>query len=271
MSYGASAWASTSTRARRATSASASKRKPVKKSKSKTVKRAAKPKKTAAKKRSVTSRAKSKKAPAKKRASASAKLYKVYDLQMGGRLVKVTKSDPRYLEEDDALEEGRLPRYVHRKPSAATKRTFATGELVGGSEVARSILGSAGARTAAAAALAPLAPKAIKLIPKIIKAAAGTVAATGSLEGVLGTGAVTLGASGLATLAAAGIGSYFATRYLIDNFPTKQRRLNAAADAYRKSRTTLAATLGRSLNSSELAALAAHYKSVVAEINKYPF
>lgn len=82
----------------------------------------------------------------------------------------------------------------------------------------------------------------------------------------------TVGGLGVVSfLAAAGLASYFGTRYIIDHFPTKQRRLDAAADAYRKARRDLAASLGRELNAAELKSLSDHYKQVQRDINSYPF
>lgn len=97
----------------------------------------------------------------------------------------------------------------------------------------------------------------------VAKAALATRVTVG---GAALSGAASAGVVGL--LAAAGIGSYFATRWIIDNYPTKARRLEAAAIAYRRSRNDLAASLGRELNAAEHKALADHYKSVVASINR---
>lgn len=117
-----------------------------------------------------------------------------------------------------------------------------------------------------AAAATPVVARAVKSVPSAIRAATKAQVSTGALARTLGTAAVTLGPTGLAALAAAGVGSYFATRYIIDHFPTKARRLDAAADAYRRARRDMAASLGRALTAAEQQALAAHYKSVVADI-----
>jgi hypothetical protein len=155
---------------------------------------------------------------------------------------------------DDALTEGRQPRYVHSKPSAATKKKYAFGEVVGGalgvSGTTKAILGTAAATQA---------PKLLKGIPVALKAV------TKLTPTMIGT------AIGLAArwslLGAVGYASYFTTRWIIDNYPTKQRRLDAAADAYRQSRNELSSQLGRSLNKEELQALALRYKQIVAAIN----
>lgn len=117
-----------------------------------------------------------------------------------------------------------------------------------------------------AAAATPVVARAVKSVPSAIRAATKAQVSTGALARTLGTAAVTLGPTGLTALAAAGVGSYFATRYIIDHFPTKARRLDAAADAYRRARRDMAASLGRALTAAEQQALAAHYKSVVADI-----
>lgn len=180
------------------------------------------------------------------------------------------KTDPRYLEEDEALMEGREPRYPHRKPSKATKQKFAVGEVLGSNSITRGLLDSPTARAVAGTAVASATPKVIRALPKAIKAVSkiGIPVGAGIAEGST-VGLASAGTLGL--VAAAGLGSYFATKWLIENFPTKQRRLNAAADAYYKSRKDLAASLGRALNQAELKALADHYKEVVRSINAYPF
>jgi hypothetical protein len=181
-------------------------------------------------------------------------------LANGGRLLKVRKDDPRYEEEDQALMEGREPRYPHRKPSKATKQKYAVGEVIGSSPLVDSVL-SPTAKTVASAAAVAAAPKIVRAIPKALRAATKvSPQAIGTAVGLLARWSV---------VGAAGVGSYFATRWLIDNFPTKQRRLDAAADAYRQARREMAAQLGRSLNEAELAALALHYKQVVADIQKW--
>lgn len=156
--------------------------------------------------------------------------------------------------------EGREPRYPHRKPSKATKQKYAVGEVIGSSPLVDSVL-SPTAKTLASAAAVAAAPKVARAIPKALRAATKvSPQAIGTAIGLLARWSV---------VGAAGVGSYFATRWLIDNFPTKQRRLDAAADAYRQARRELAAQQGRELNAAELAALALHYKQVVADIQKW--
>jgi len=180
----------------------------------------------------------------------------------------MTKNDPRY---EEVQPNGEELVWLSRKPSVKKAQAAVLTDAIASNPLSRAILDSPGARTVAATAGIGAGAKILRSVPKLLKAAAATVATTGSLEGALGTGAVTLGASGLATLAAAGLASYFGTTWLINNFPTKQRRLNAASDAYRKSRADLANHLGRPLTSEELGILSKHYKEVTAAINKYPF
>lgn len=179
------------------------------------------------------------------------------------------KDDPRYLEEDEALMEGRPPRFPHRKPSKRAKQEFAVSEVVGASPVA-GVLGSQTARTIASTAAVAAAPRLVRSVPKILKAAMQAQISTGRLAGALGTGAVTIGTSGLAILAAAGLGSYFTTKYIMERF-SKGGRLDAALQAYLRSRRELAAKLGRPLTTPELQALNAHYQQVVREIKAASF
>lgn len=180
-------------------------------------------------------------------------------------MLKVTKSDPRYLEEDEALMAGREPRYPHRKPSKATKQRFAVGEVIGSNAITNRLLESPTARivasTAAVAAAPRLARSAVRSVPKILAAARAVASDPVALGTLIGT------VARYSVVTAAGFGSYFATRYIIDHFPTKQRRLDAAADAYRQSRRDLASELGRELTAAELAELSKHYKSIVQDIN----
>jgi hypothetical protein len=74
----------------------------------------------------------------------------------------------------------------------------------------------------------------------------------------------------LAILAAAGLGSYFTTKYIMERF-SKGGRLDAALQAYLRSRRELAAKLGRPLTTAELQALNAHYQQVVREIKAASF
>lgn len=171
-------------------------------------------------------------------------------------MLKVRKDDPRYEDEDNALMAGTEARYVHRKPSKATKQKYFAREVIGDSPVLDAVLSPTGKTVLAGAAVSQA-----RKIPALLKAARNVAVGLGTFAldyGILGTGIV----------AAAGFGSYFATRWIIDHYPTKQRRLDAAADAYRKSRRDLAAALGRELTAAELAQLSAHYKDVVREINQ---
>jgi hypothetical protein len=178
--------------------------------------------------------------------------------------MKVTKDDPRYNEEDEALMAGRPPRYVHRKPSKKAKQEYAVGEIVGASP-ASSILRSTAAQTAAATALTAAAPRIVRAVPKLLKAATAAQVSSGSLAGWLGTESMVMGSSGLAILAAAGLTSYFTTKWIMEHF-SEGHRLDAALQAYLKSRRELAAKLGRPLTVPELQALNAHYQQVVREI-----
>jgi hypothetical protein len=181
----------------------------------------------------------------------------------------VRKDDPRYLEEDEALMEGRPPRYLHRKPSKRAKQEYAVGEVVEASPVG-GLLRSESARKIAGTAAVAAAPKVLRSIPKVLRAATSAQISTGRLAGALGTGAVTIGTSGLAILAAAGLGSYFTTKYIMERF-SKGGRLDAALQAYLRSRRELAAKLGRPLTTAELQALNAHYQQVVREIKAASF
>lgn len=174
------------------------------------------------------------------------------------------KDDPRYLEEDEALMEGRPPRYLHRKPSKAAKREYAVGEVIGASPAA-SLLSSPEAKTVAAAAAVKALPRAARTVSKVIKAATAAQVNTGVLAKTLGTTAVTLGGTGVALAAAAGLTSYFTTRWILNRF-SKGGRQDAALKAYLRSRRELAAQLGRPLTTTELQALNAHYQQVVREI-----
>lgn len=261
MGYGVNKWASTNTTARRARVGSASARKRAKKSKSKTAKRA--PKRSASRASKITS-SKKKSAPRSTRAKSAKRRklpnngrgWRVYDLADGGKLQWVKdQNDPRWTDQDDALAEGREARYVHTKPSKATKQKFIAREIIGSSPIADAVLSPTGKTVLAAAAVSQA-----KKVPTILKAARNV--ATG-----LGTIALDYGIAGAGLVAAAGFGSYFATKWIMENYPTRQRRLDAAADAYRKSRRDLAATLGRALTPGELAQLSARYKEIVRKIN----
>jgi hypothetical protein len=196
----------------------------------------------------------------KRSSKSTGKLYKIYDLANNGRLLKVRKDDPRYLEEDEALMAGTEPRYPHRKPSKATKQKFAVGEVIGRSPLLDAAL-SPTAKTLAGAAIVAKAPSIVKAIPKALRAA------TKIPPQAIGTAIGLLARYSVAGMA--GLGSYFATKWILENFPTKQRRLDAAADAYRKARRDLASELGRDLTKDELAALALNYKQVVADIQRW--
>lgn len=179
-----------------------------------------------------------------------------------GRLLKVRKDDPRYGEEDEALMEGREPRYPHRKPSKAAKQRYRATEVVGG--VAGGLLSTPEARTAAGAALAASTPRLVRGAAKIAKAVGTRALATRiAVGGVATTGAVTAGIVGL--LALAGAGSYFATSYIMNRF-SQGGRLDAALKALIKARNELRAKLGRELTREELQVLNAHYQQVVREI-----
>lgn len=184
-----------------------------------------------------------------------------------GKLLWIkSKNDPRWWEKDDAAEEGRLPRYVHTMPSKAKKEQFAVGAVIGSSPLADALLSPTG-KVVASGLVVTKGPALARALVKGIKAATGARMAVGAgiWEGA------TVGGLGVgAFLAAAGLGSYFGTRYILDHFPTKSRRLLAASQAYRQSRLDLARELGRELLPAELKALSDHYKAVTADINSYP-
>lgn len=168
----------------------------------------------------------------------------------------VEADDPR-LDDDE--------NYSTRKPSKKKLREEQVKELLptGLSKGTKEVIGAVAAPAALKAAQV-----AARKVPTIVKALAKTEIPVGR-GAQLSQYVATLGsAKTLGLLGLAGFGSYFATRWIIDNFPTRQRRLNAAADAYRQSRRELAGRLGRELTAAEQRELAAHYKSVVAEINR---
>lgn len=232
-----------------------------------TKKRATKARTTKARSRSAT-----RTSTRKKSARTSSKLYKVYDLANGGKLYKVTKDDWRYEEEDQALMEGRAPRFVHRKPSAKAKREYAVTEVVGASPAGK-VFSTPEAQKIAGAAVVAALPKAAKVGKNVIKtfakSATGAIAAGAAqvaAQSGVSTAAATAGLVGV--LAAAGIGSYFSARYIISNFLSRGARLDAALKALKKGQRDLAAKLGRPLSSAENKALYEHYKAVVDEINR---
>lgn len=198
----------------------------------------------------------------KLRAPRAKKKRKLYSLLTGERIM-VAADDPR-LDDDE--------NYSTRKPSKKKLRERQVGEAL------PEFL-SPGMKTVVAGAVAPQVLKSVqRTTPRIAKAVVNVAKKVGGTvlpvarTGALAAEGVTLGAPGVvALLAAAGLGSYFGTRWIIDHFPTRQRRLNAAADAYRQSRRTLAASLGRELTAAEQKELAAHYKQVVREINESLF
>lgn len=164
--------------------------------------------------------------------------------------------------------EGRPPRYVHRKPSKKTKQEYAIGSVIGASPAA-GLLSTPAAQAAATTAAVGAGKVAYRAVPKIAKALAKVALPVGA--GIWEGSTVALTGGTLGLLAAAGLGSYFGTRYIIEHFPTKARRLEAAATAYRTSRRDLAARLGRELTQGEQKELAAHYKDVVRGINASRF
>lgn len=157
------------------------------------------------------------------------------------------ESDPRYDE------------WPSRKPSKKAKREALIQEAAGGVG-----LGKEAAKAVGAVGTA-LAPTVARQIPKVIRAATKAQVSTGALSSVLGTGVVTLGASGAAALIAAGLGSYFTTRYIMERF-SEGGRLDAALKALLKARREMSAKLGRELTRDELQALNAHYQQVVRDI-----
>lgn len=182
-----------------------------------------------------------------------------------GRLLKVRKSDPRYEEEDEALMAGRDPRYPHRKPSKKAKQEYAVREVIGSSPAA-GILSSPEARMVASTAAIAAAPRVVRSVPKLLKAAAAAEVPLGpALSRATGAATWVPGASGLALLAAAGMTSYFTTKYIMERF-SKGGRMDAALAAYLRSKRELAAHLGRPLQPGELKELYAHYKQIVQNI-----
>jgi hypothetical protein len=161
--------------------------------------------------------------------------------------------------------EGRTPLFSTTKPSAARKEQAK----------AESVVGAVVKDPALAKTLAPLAigaaPRAIKALPKAIKAITSTPVQTGVLSRFVGGAtALPLSGFGVSVLAAAGLGSYFTTKWLLEKY-SKGARQDAALKAYLKSRREMAAALGRPLTTAELQALNAHYQQVVRELKASRF
>lgn len=276
MGYGVNKWqqSSSGTRKRATSKKSASRAKSRSTSAKRSTARAS-TKKRATKARTTRARSKSATRTTTKKRSAApkkAKLYKVYDLSNNGKLYKVTKDDWRYLEEDEALMEGRAPRFLHRKPSTKAKREYAVGEVVSASPAGK-VFSTPEAQKIAGAAVVAALPKAAKVGKNVIKtfakSATGAIAAGAAqvaAQSGVSTAAATAGLVGV--LAAAGIGSYFSSRYIITNFLSRGARLDAALKALKKAQRDLSAKLGRPLNAAESRALYDHYKAVVDEINR---
>lgn len=180
------------------------------------------------------------------RSSKRAKTYTRYD-PLSGRKVKVPETDPRFDE------------WPSRKPSKKSKREALIQEAAGGVGLSKEAAKAVGAVGTA------LAPTIARQIPKVIRAATKAQVNTGALSSILGTGVVTLGTSGAAALIAAGLGSYFTTRYIMERF-SQGGRLDAALKALLKARREMSAKLGRELTREELQALNAHYQQVVRDI-----
>jgi hypothetical protein len=118
------------------------------------------------------------------------------------------------------------------------------------------------AATAVASAAAAAAPRVVRDIVKRSKAVGGVLATAAA--GYLGVSTAALGG-----LLLAGAASYYGTRYVLEHFPTKARRLDAAADGYRRARGDLARALGRELTAEEQGKLSREYKATVAAINSF--
>jgi len=190
---------------------------------------------------------------------------KLYDTASGRLLGKFFPDDERFQEIEDAEMEGRTPLFSTTKPSAARKEA-ARAEGVVGTVVKDPAL----AKTLAPIALAA-APRALRSLPKAIKALTNTPIETGVLSRYVGGAtALPLSGFGVSVLAAAGLGSYFTTKWLLEKY-SKGSRQDAALKAYLKSRREMAAALGRPLTTAELQALNAHYQQVVREIKASKF
>lgn len=173
------------------------------------------------------------------------------------------KNDPR--RDDDV-------NWSTRKLSAKTLQKNQVAAALGGNAVTRTLLSNPAAQTAGATLLVGAAPKAVKALPKLIRGATAAIAAGGAqvaaeagVSTLVGTGSI------LGVLAAAGLGSYFTTKWILDRSSRRDEALAMASDAYRKARADMAAALGRALNAAELKALADHYKAVTADIRSRIF
>ena len=161
-------------------------------------------------------------------------------------MARVTEDDPRYDE------------WPSRKPSKKERTAEKVARVVGGGELAKEaakvvvpglVLSGKGAIRRGVTAL-----KNVNL--PVTRSAASTVA---------------LGAPGtLGLIAAVGLGSYALTRYLIDNFPTKERRLFNLSVATGKYRAEKARQLGRALTKAEQDEISATYKAARANIERSP-
>lgn len=173
------------------------------------------------------------------------------------------KDDPR---RDDDLN------WSSRKLSARTLQKNQVAAALGGNAVTRSLLSSPAAQTAAGTLLVGAAPKAVRALPKLIRAASSAVAAGGAQVAAEAGVSTFVGTASIAgVLAAAGLTSYFTTKWILERSSRRSEALALASDAYRKARADMAAQLGRALTAAELKALADHYKAVTAEIRSRIF
>lgn len=269
MGYGVNRWVSTTTRARPAARRRKSAPKAAKSSKSRTAKRApktrrasrpAKPAKKKSRKRSTVSRPRA--------VASSAKKYKLYS-RITGEKILVSKNDPRREDTDT---------YSTRKLSAKTLRKNQVAAALGSNAITRSVLDTPAAQTAAATLAVGASSKALKALPRAARAAIATIGAGGAqVAAEAGVSAALGTASIVGILAAAGLGSYFTTRYILNSSTRRDEALAKASDAYRqaKQQAAQAAGYGRDeayrLPSQVLKALSEQYKAVTSEIKQARF
>lgn len=162
-----------------------------------------------------------------------------------------------------------------------SKKTLARNQVaaaLGSNPVTQTLLSSPAAQTAAATLAVGAAPKALKALPKAVRLAVTTVAAGGAqVAAEAGVSALAGTASIVGILAAAGLGSYFTTRWILNRTNRRNEALALASDSYRqaKQNAALAAGLGKDqaylLPPAVLKALSEQYKAVTAEIRSRTF
>lgn len=175
------------------------------------------------------------------------KKYTRYD-PLSGRKVKVFESDPRFEE------------WPSRKPSKKAKTEARIEAVAGGVG-----LGKESAKALGAVGTA-LAPAVARQIPKAVRA----LTAQRAVGAGIWAGSTVGGAGIPALLAAVGLASYFTTKWIINNFPTKERRIEAAWKLYIEATQKMRQKLGRELTLDERREMAQRWKAIQADIKQSP-